>query len=95
MREAWRSGGPDVRLRKGRTEVLTGCRSGSDVGAVILRAAGGWRARHVNDRAGQTLARLGSDSRFSRYVLAEGSCPIAWCRSVELLDGSDRHVRLR
>jgi hypothetical protein len=31
--------------------------------------------------------------------LADGitkrSCPIAWCRSVELLDGSDRHVRLR
>jgi len=26
---------------------------------------------------------------------SEGSCPIAWCRSVELLDGSDRHVRLR
>ena len=30
-----------------------------------------------------------------RALRGIGSCPIAWCRSVELLGGSDRHVRLR
>jgi hypothetical protein len=51
----------------------------------------------IADRAGCARSTVAEALKALEWagVLSWGSCPIAWCRSAELLGGSDRHVRLR